>query len=85
MTFDDRRHAFFLMRVALSILAITACLFLIQASARFGFARLLSRYVEVTNAIPVADEAVRLAPSDPETHRARAAVLSRLKMFPEAS
>jgi hypothetical protein len=73
------------MRVALSILAIAACLFLVQASARFGFSRLLSRYAEVMNSVSVADEAVRLGPSDPETHRARAAVLSRLKMFPEAN
>lgn len=73
------------MRVGLSILAIAACLFLIQASARFGFARLLARYAEVTNSVPVADEAIRVSPSDPEAHRARAAVLSRLQMYPEAS
>ena len=73
------------MRVGLSILAIAACLFLIQASARFGFARLLARYAEVTNSVPAADEAVRVSPYDPETQRARAAVLSSLKMYPEAN
>lgn len=76
---------FLLMRVALSILAIAVCLLLIRASAQFGFARVIARYAEVTDSIPAADESVRLGPSDPETHRARAAVLNRLKMFTEAA
>jgi tetratricopeptide (TPR) repeat protein len=59
-------------RIIFSILAIVCCLVLIQASARFGLSRMFSRYALATNSIEVADAAVRLAPSDPEAHRARA-------------
>jgi len=72
------------MRFAISALAIAACLFLIQATARIGFSRLLTRYAFLENSLPAADEAVRLSPSDPETHRARATIASRLQMPVEA-
>ena len=71
-------------RVICGSLLIGLCLFLIQASARFGFSRLLTRYALVTNSVPVADEAIQLSPSDPEAHRARAAILNRLQMPGEA-
>jgi tetratricopeptide (TPR) repeat protein len=45
----------------------------------------VARYAEVTESIPAADGAVRFGPSDPETQRARAAVLNRLKMFTESA
>jgi len=61
------------MRIGVSLLAIALCLFLIQASARFGFSRLLTRYALITHSTPVADAAVQLNPSDPDAHRARAA------------
>ena len=72
------------MRVALTLLAIGLCLFLIQASARFGFSRLLTRYALISNSVSVADEAILLSPSDPEAHRARATVLNRRQMPGEA-
>jgi tetratricopeptide (TPR) repeat protein len=72
-------------RSAVAILAIGFCLFLIQASARFGFSRLLSRYALIANSIPAADEAVRLSPFDPDAHRTRATVLNRLQLTAEAS
>jgi tetratricopeptide (TPR) repeat protein len=59
------------------ILAIALCLFLIQASARFGISRMFARYALTTNSIEVADAAVQFAPSDPEAHRARAAIFNR--------
>ena len=71
-------------RSAVAILAIVFCLFLIQATARIGFSRLLARYALIANSIPAADEAVRLSPSDPEAHRTRAAVLNRIRMPAEA-
>ena len=71
-------------RIAIAVLGISACLFLMLAAARVGFSRLLARYAVIANSIPAADEAVRLSPSDPDTHRARAAVLSRLRMPAEA-
>ena len=64
------------MRAALSILAIVFCLFLIQASARFGMSRMFARYALATNSIEASNTAVRLTPSDPEAHRARAAVFN---------
>ena len=73
------------MRVALSILAIVFCLFLIQSTARFGMSRMFARYALATNSIEVADTAVRLAPSDPEAHRARAAVFNRQQNPAEAA
>ena len=73
-----------LLRGVAALLAITACLFAMQAAARFGFARLLGKYAVVANSIEAADQAVALAPLDAEVHRARARVLSRLKMPGEA-
>jgi tetratricopeptide (TPR) repeat protein len=73
------------MRVARLILLILCCLFLIQASARFGLSRMFARYALATNSIEGADEAARLAPSDPEAHRARATVFNRLQKPEEAA
>ncbi len=73
------------MRVGLTILGIAVCLFLIQASARFGFSRMLARYALIENSIPAADQAVQLTPSDPEAHRSRATILNRSQKPTEAS
>ena len=64
------------MRIGISLLAIAMCLFLIQASARFGFSRLLTRYALITHSVEVADAAAQLTPSDPDAHRARAAAFN---------
>ena len=72
------------MRVVFTLLAIGLCLFLMQASARFGFSRLLTRYALISNSVSVADEAVLLSPTDPEAHRARATILNRMQMPGEA-
>ena len=69
----------------LLILAIGLCLFLIQASARFGVSRMFVRYALAMNSIEGADEAVQLTPSDPEVHRARATILNRLQKPDEAA
>ena len=74
-----------LIRFTLAILAIAFCFFIIQASARFGFSRLLGRFATTANYLPAADEAVRITPSDPEAHRSRARVLSRQQNAVEAS
>ncbi|HEU4833945.1 MAG TPA: tetratricopeptide repeat protein [Pyrinomonadaceae bacterium] len=73
------------MRVAISIFGIACCLFLIQASARFGVSRLFVKYATVTNSIEAADAAVQIAPSDPDTHRARATLLNSLQQPDEAA
>lgn len=66
------------MRIAVSILAIALCLFLIQASARFGLSRLLARGAIITNSTGLAGNAVSLSPSDPDAHRSRAIVWKNL-------
>src|ERR1051325_1028625 len=73
------------MQRSLTVLAIAAYLFLIQASARFGLSRMFARYALLANSIAAADEAVKLAPSDADAHRARAAVLNQLQMPAEAA
>jgi tetratricopeptide (TPR) repeat protein len=73
------------MRVAVTILGIALCLFLIQASARFGFSRMLARYALIENSIPAADQATKLTPSDAEVHRSRATILTRLQNPAEAA
>jgi tetratricopeptide (TPR) repeat protein len=73
------------MRVAVTILCIAFCLFLIQASARFGFSRMLARFAVLENSIAAADQAVQLAPSDADVHRSRATILNRLQNPAEAA
>ena len=73
------------MRVGVSLLAVALCLFLIQASARFGFSRLLTRYALITHSTDVADAAVSLNPSDPDAHRARAAAYNSQQQTAEAA
>ena len=72
------------MRAGLSLLAIAVCLFLVQASARVGFSRLLSRYALISNSTAAADAAIRLSPSDPDPHHARATIFTRLRNPAEA-
>jgi tetratricopeptide (TPR) repeat protein len=71
-------------RVVLSVLTIGVCLLLMQSAARIGFSRLLSRYAVAANSLPAADQAIRLTAADPDAHRARAVVLTRLRYFAEA-
>ena len=73
------------MRVAVTIISIAVCLFLIQASARFGFSRMLARFAVIENSIAAADQAVQLTPSDAEVHRSRATILNRLQQPAEAA
>ena len=72
------------MRIVVGVLGIVVSLFLMQAAAWVGVSRLLARYALIADSIPAADEAVRLSPSDPEIHRARATVATRLQMHAEA-
>lgn len=73
-----------LTRTALALTAIGVCLLLMQSAARIGFSRILTRYAIAASSLPAADQAVEITPSDPEAHRARAAVLNRLQRTAEA-
>ena len=72
------------MRIVVGVVGIVLCLFLMQAAGRVGLSRLLARYALIADSIPAADEAARLSPSDPEIHRTRATVATRLQMHSEA-
>ena len=71
-------------RTTVAILAVASCLYLIQASARIGFSRLLSRYALISNSTAAADAAIAISPSDPDAHHARATVFTRLRNPAEA-
>jgi tetratricopeptide (TPR) repeat protein len=72
-------------RAVIAVVAIVACLAGIWVTACFGFSRLMARYANLSASLPAADEAVRLTPRDPESHRARGAVLRYLGQLSEAS
>ena len=55
-----------------------------QAAAKIGFSRLLTRYATAANSLAAADQAIQLTPDDPDAHRARATVLNRLHRPTEA-
>ena len=77
------RHRAFVPFVLLAGIGLSV--FSIQAAARFGLARVFTRYALIANSVSAADEAVKLSPSDAEAHRARATILSRLQMPAEAA
>jgi tetratricopeptide (TPR) repeat protein len=72
------------LRTVVAILVIVCCLLLMWAAARVGYARLLGKYAVVGRSLPAADQAVQLAASDPEVHRARARLLNQLNRHEEA-
>lgn len=55
-----------------------------QSAARIGFSGILTRYALVANSLPAADQAIEITPLDPDAHRARATVLTRLQRTAEA-
>ena len=77
------RHRTFVPFVLLAGIGLS--LFSIQAAARFGLARVFTRYALLANSVSAADEAVRLSPFDPEVHHARATLLNRLQRPAEAA
>ncbi|HKZ01142.1 MAG TPA: tetratricopeptide repeat protein, partial [Pyrinomonadaceae bacterium] len=73
-----------LWRTVIAVAAITACLWIAWFSARSGFSRLMAKYATLSASLPAADQAVRLAANDAESHRARGAVLRYLGQVAEA-
>jgi hypothetical protein len=72
-------------RLMVSSIGILTCFFIIWVTAQAGFSRLLAKYAILNSSIDAADKIVALAPSDPESHRVRAAVLYRFKRAPDAA
>jgi tetratricopeptide (TPR) repeat protein len=73
-------------RAALAAIFLFVCCWGIWASARAGFARMLSNSVKrETAALTSADQAIRLSPTDPKTYAARAYALATNERFAEAA
>ena len=75
-------HSF--MRRLITTVGLVACFSAFGVCEQAGRARLLINYRKDAALLPATDTAVRLSPSDPETHYARAMVLWRMQRFPEA-
>jgi tetratricopeptide (TPR) repeat protein len=73
-----------LLRFSIVLLGLICCFRLIQDSVRAGVSRLFSATAIIQSRIEAADEAVRLAPSDPEAHYTRALGLVNLERLEEA-
>jgi hypothetical protein len=74
-----------LARFAFVFVASVACVFVFWIAGRAGVARLLGRYALISADLAAAHRAATMSPSDPETHRMRAAVLHKLKGLPQAA
>ena len=73
-----------ILRLSIAVTGILACLIGIWLTQRAGMAALMGKYAMVTGDLNGGDEAIKLAPSDAQTHVSRAAVLYYLKRVPEA-
>jgi Flp pilus assembly protein TadD len=72
------------LRFSLAVLGLIGCYRLIEDAARTGVSRLFSTTSIIQSSIEAADEAVRLAPSDPEAHYTRALALVNLDRLSDA-
>jgi Flp pilus assembly protein TadD len=63
------------LRSCVAVVALAACLWGMWGAGRAGLSRFLSRSLAEENQSASAERAVRLGPSDPEAHAARASVL----------
>jgi Flp pilus assembly protein TadD len=64
-----------ILRFALAALALFFCFKLTVNSAKTGYSRLLTTLTIINSTVDTADEAIRLAPGDPEAHYTRALTL----------
>jgi len=69
----------------LAAIGIVLCLLTIRAAGAFGISRLLVRFALARPNLAVAEKAVQLTPSEPQTHFAEAAVLSTLNRTAESA
>ena len=74
-----------IVKLFFSIAAIVACLIVIWINAQVGLSKLLAKYAIFNRNLEAANTSVSLAPSDPEAHRVRAAVLYRSSQPQEAA
>jgi hypothetical protein len=73
-----------LVSYALVAVGLFACFWSIWSAGRMGLSRMAASYASAQNQLPAADEAVRLAPLDPDAHYLRASMLSTSGELSEA-
>ena len=79
---DFQRQVF---RSVSAAIALLLCIWLTASAVRIGISRLLADYgVRVSQQLPT-DQATRFSPFDPESHFARATVLTSTGAFAEAT
>lgn len=71
-------------RIAIGLLGVTACAFVIWQAGRIGIARTLAQYALVANDREAAARAVRILPGDAETHATRGLVLQHTENYSAA-
>ena len=71
-------------RTIIAIVAAAGCCWAVWQSARAGLARTLSESAMMTSQTTTADEAVRLSPTDAETHCARSIVMQEAEDYTQA-
>ncbi|PYS22545.1 MAG: hypothetical protein DMF72_13105 [Acidobacteria bacterium] len=71
-------------RIAIGLLGVIACGLGIWQAARIGVARTLAQYALVANDRDAAARAVRILPSDAETHATRGLILQHTENYSEA-
>jgi tetratricopeptide (TPR) repeat protein len=70
--------------LVIGCISLLGCLLGMWTAGRAGFSPLLSDYATQNSLPALASEAVRLSPSDPQAHYARAVVLSKLGRLADA-
>lgn len=72
-------------KLVLLVTVAMVCVLVFWLAAKTGVARLLGKYALISADLGAAERATSLSPSDPETHRIRAAVLYKRKGLPQAA
>lgn len=73
-----------MLRLLAAVPAILLCLWGIWVAGGIGLSRIFSQYAELTSTMTAADQALLLAPSDPESHYARGLAATNTGALDEA-
>lgn len=81
----DRTGPRFIWRIAVALMGLLICTWLMWNATRVGAARILSKYGEGVGMSEPADQAIGLAPTDPEAYAARSAVFLNSGAFAKSA
>lgn len=73
------------LRAVFSMTLVVISVLVFWSAAKTGVSRFLGKYAVIAADLGVAERAASMSPSDPETHRIRAAVFHKLKGLPQAA